>query len=158
MLPATISLLPSPNLQPAAAVAWYLQNPLLLRTYANRMALTAAKVAAGGYSPAELHTLAVNLQVERNRIHLSAAVEPDNVEAEREVRGLLQSRHLSEAERKDCFYRLHTARPSEYAWLRGPIAAAIQSRGEAAMLAAAAKVSKATNTKIMRASELSVAA
>jgi len=150
----TESILPSPNLAPAAAVAWLLLNPLLQAAYGPGIARRAAQVAAGQYQGPALHQLAVDLHCERNRLHLSLAGEPEDRAAEQEVRGLLQSRTLTEAERKDLSYRIHTSRPSEYAWLRAPIAAAIQGRAEVALRRVAAQVSRATNLPILRASQL----
>lgn len=154
----TASILPSPNIEPAAAVAWYLTNPLLLGAYPEGIARRAKQVADGEYTGKALHTLAVSLYTERNRLRLAGPVEPEQATEYADLLGLLQSRHLTADEKKDLGYRIRTARPSEYAWLRTPIAATIQTRGETAMLEAAAKVSRATNTKIMRASELATAA
>lgn len=150
----TESILPSPNLDPAAAVAWLLQNPLLKAAYGTKLTRRAEQVAAGQYQGPALHKLAVDLYCERNRLHLSLAGEPEDQAAEQELRGLLHARTLTEAERKDLSYRLHTSRPSEYAWLRAPIAAVIQARAEAVLSRVAAQVSRANNLPILRASQL----
>jgi hypothetical protein len=149
----TASIFPSPNLEPAEAVAFYLSNPLLLAAYPTAIAQRVEQVAAEQFTGPALHKLAVDLYTERNRLRLKGPVEPDAVEAEKDLRQLLQSRHLTSDERKDLSKWLHTARPSEYDWLRKPIEAAIQRRAEADMLKIA-RVARLTNTPIVPASQL----
>jgi hypothetical protein len=128
----TNAILPSPNDEPAQAVAWYLTNPLLVAANGAKLTTRAAKVAAGEYEGAKLHKLAVDLYCERNRLRLSLRAEADKPEEYDELRGLLQSKYLTQSEKKDLGYRIRGARPSEYTWLRKPIEKAICTRAEQA--------------------------
>jgi hypothetical protein len=126
------SILPSPNQAPAEAVAWYLTNPLLVAAYPEGIARRKQQLAEGVFAGKDLHKLAIDLYCERNRLHLNTRVEPQDPNAYDELRELLQSPHISRGEGKDLGFRIRTARPSEYPWLRARIEAAIQQRAQEA--------------------------
>lgn len=128
---AVSSIIPMPQLDPAGYVALYLQNPLLLALHPERMAAAAERVAAGKYSPKGLAALALSLHAEY-KTTTNHPVEPADNEARGELLELACHPRIDSREQANLRHKIFLCRPSEYAWLRQPIEAAIQARALAA--------------------------
>jgi hypothetical protein len=139
-------ILPMPSLEPQRYVDLYLSNPLLLAAHPDRMRHTAEAWAAGGYDQAATAALAGKLSALRQHIVLNTAVEPSQPEAERELLDLAAHPRIDKAERTRLQKEVMGSRPSEYAWLKGILEAAIldlaEARDERALQAEAAPAAR----------------
>lgn len=124
-------ILPMPTLEPQRYVDLHLSNPLLLAAYPDRMQLTAEAWAADGYDQAATAALAKKLSELRQHLRLNAAVEPAQPEAERELLDLAAHPRIAKEERTRLQEKIYASRPSEYAWLKDILEAAIAGLSEA---------------------------
>lgn len=129
---AVSSIIPMPQLDPAGYVALYLKNPLLLATHPERMAATAAHLAAGGYDGPALAELALTLHGKYKYASGQVPVEPRDTERMQELLELARHPRIDSREQSHLRHKIFLCRPSEYEWLRQPIEAAIQARAQAA--------------------------
>lgn len=121
-----------PQIDPAGYVAFYLTNPLLLAVHPERMAATAKHVAEGKYSPKGLAELAITLHAKYKYASGQVPVEPADNEARTDLLELARHPRIEPREQANLRQKIFLCRPSEYAWLRAPIEAAITARAQAA--------------------------
>lgn len=121
----TARILPMPTLDAERYVTLYLSNPLLLAAHPDRMRATAESWANGGYDKAATTALSEKLSDLRHAIVLHAAVEVPQPEVERELLDLAAHPLIAKPERVRLQEKIMRSRPSEYAWLRAHLEAAI---------------------------------
>ncbi len=126
----TARILPMASLDAERYVALYLTNPLLLAAHPDRMRATSEAWAAGGYDQAATARLAETLHEHRRQLVDHTAVEPPQPAAERELLDLA-GHPIFKAERERLRYKIMRSRPSEYAWLKGILEAALSDLAEA---------------------------
>jgi len=124
-------ILPMSTLEPQQYVALYLTNPLLLAAHPARMRATAEAWAAGGYDEAATAALAKTLHEQRQKLVLRTAVEASQPKAERELLDLAAHPRIAKDERTRLQEKIMGSRPSEYAWLKSILEAAILELAEA---------------------------